>query len=77
MPIMKDEIKNAKKAVSSLKREGVSEEVLAQSLDRLNKENEIYESISQIMEVSSAALRVKANVVVAQADTFRSLIGNE
>ena len=74
MPIMKDEIRNSKKELSSMKKDGASVQSIEEFTDRYMKQSEIYESIDHLMEVSSAALRVKANVIVAQADTFRSLI---
>ena len=74
MPIMKDEIRNSKKELSSMKKDGASVQSIQEFTDRYMKQSEIYESIDHLMEVSSAALRVKANVIVAQADTFRSLI---
>lgn len=74
MPIMKEEIKVSKKAASNLKRSGTDSVFVAQSLERYYKQIDIYASMEHLMDVSTAALRVKANIIVAQADAFRVLI---
>jgi hypothetical protein len=74
MPIMKEDIKLSKKMMSTVKKDGITQDKLNILTENYNKKNEIYETITHLMEVSSAALRVKATVIVAQTDSFRSMM---
>jgi hypothetical protein len=74
MPIMKEDIKLSKKMMSAVKKDGITQDKLNILTENYNKKNEIYETITHLMEVSSAALRVKATVIVAQTDSFRSMM---
>lgn len=76
LPLMKSDIKLSRKSLNSLKKEGDAE-VLKQAESDLNRKEEIYKSLSHLVDVSPAALRVKAIQVLELVVEFDGLVATE
>ena len=76
LPLMKTDIKGSKKSISSLKKEGDAS-LLKQAVNDLERKEEIYKSLSHLVNVSPAALRVKANQILELVVEFDELVALE
>ena len=72
MPIMKEDIKDLKKEFSSSK-STLAEEDLEELATVIDRKKEIYSQLHHLMNVSPAALRVKAEKVVTLVVEFQEL----
>lgn len=72
LPLMKYDIKQSKKSIHSLKKED-ADDLLKQSEKALDRKAEIYKSLSHLVDVSPAALRVKAKNILKLVLEFDEL----
>lgn len=75
LPLMKDDIKNSKKVLSALKKEENPPIAEEEYKKMHNRKIELYDSIKHLIELSSAALRVKSTLIVDEVDEFINLMG--
>ncbi len=73
LPLMKSDIKVSKKSINSLKKEGDAALVKQAETD-LERKEEIYKSLSHLVDVSPAALRVKATQILELVVEFDELV---
>lgn len=73
LPLMKSDIKLSKKSINSLKKEGDAA-VVKQAQSDLERKEEIYKSLSHLVDVSPAALRVKATQILELVVEFDELV---
>lgn len=76
LPLMKTDIKDSKKSIHTLKKEG-DKDSLKQAVNDLERKEEIYKSLSHLVDVSPAALRVKANQILELVVEFDGLVETE
>lgn len=76
LPLMKSDIKLSKKSMSSIKKEGDAVQ-LKQAESDLDRKEEIYKSLSHLVGVSPAALRVKATKILELVVEFDELVEAE
>ncbi len=76
LPLMKSDIKVSKKSIHLLKKEG-DKDLLKQAASDLERKEEIYKSLSHLVDVSPAALRVKANQILELVVEFDGLVVSE
>ncbi len=73
LPLMKTDIKQSRKSINALKKEGDAT-LLEQVKDGLERKEEIYKSLSHLVDVSPAALRVKAAHILKLVVEFDGLV---
>lgn len=72
MPLLKDQLKDDKKFLAELKKE--SDTSAASTFEKnLNRKTELYESLKKLVDVSPAALRVKADQIKSDVKEFLDL----
>lgn len=76
LPLMKSDIKGSKKSINALKKEGDAT-LVKQAENDLERKEEIYKSLSHLVDVSPAALRVKASQILELVVEFDELVGEE
>lgn len=76
LPLMKTDIKQSKKALHVLKKEADKESVKLGE-ESLQRKEEIYKSLAHLVDVSPAALRVKATRILDLVVEFDSLVKEE
>lgn len=73
MPLMKDELKEAKKTLSSLKKEDSPSENPEEYASRLQRKTELYNDLRELVDSSPAALRVRAEAISRDIKEFIDL----
>lgn len=63
LPLMKSDIKQSKKAINALKKQA-DRTILKDALDNLKRKEEIFKQLEHLVDISPAALRVKATQVL-------------
>lgn len=76
LPLMKEDIKNSKKTLSSLKKEE-NPKITEKEYEKLyDRKVVLYDSVKHLIELSPAALRVKSALIVSEVDEFIKLMNN-
>lgn len=73
MPLMKQSLKEDKKTLSSLKKDLYPEINPDEFEKKLNRKNELYDSLKKLVDVSPAALRVKSELIKKEVQEFIDL----
>jgi len=73
LPLMKTDIKGTKKSLHALKKAGDAD-LLQQAESYLERKEEIYQSLSHLVDVSPAALLVKATQILKLVVEFDELV---
>lgn len=73
LPLMKEDIKEFKREVSEAKKADVKADEIKKMKDTLKRKNEIFESLEHLLNVSPAAIRVRAKQVITIVGEFEEL----
>ncbi|MEM9340618.1 MAG: hypothetical protein AAGA66_17925, partial [Bacteroidota bacterium] len=73
LPLMKEDIKEFKKTISEAKKSGTDSDQLKQMKQTLKRKSEIYDSLEHLLNVSPAAIRVRARQVVTIVGEYKEI----
>lgn len=76
LPLMKEDLKECKKTINEAKKAKEGAGTLKEMKKTLERKSEIYESLGHLLNVSPAAIRVRAKQVVTIVGEFETLTIN-
>ena len=73
LPLIKEDIKEIKKAISAAKKSDVDKDEIAQMTEELDRKKEIYEKFDHLVTTSPAAIRVRVDEIKRLVDELEEL----